>query len=146
MEAQIMPRGPVPASFHDLLESTAFAFVSTLGKDGEPQVNPVWFLWDGERLQLGMVEGRQKYVNVKRDPRIAIAIANPANPYRYLEIRGRVDTLEPDVDDEIMSAISRKYSGQPYNPEAEDGARFVATVTVERYTAQDLLAPPAAGS
>lgn len=139
-----MPRGPIPNSFHDLLESQAFAFVSTLGRNGEPQVNPIWFLWDGDRLRLGLVAGRQKYVNLVRDHRIAIAIANPANPYRYLEVRGRVDQIEPDRGDEIMSAISRKYTGQPYAPEPGDGARFVATVTVERYTSQEL--PDAPGS
>ena len=91
-----MPKGPIPASFHDLLNSTAFAFVSTLGKSGEPQVNPIWFLWDGERILLSLIDGKQKYVNLQRDGRIAVAIAHPSDPYRYLEVRGRVDRIEPD--------------------------------------------------
>jgi PPOX class probable F420-dependent enzyme len=140
-----MPRGPVPAEFHDLLESNAFAFVSTLGKDGEPQITPIWFLWDGENLKISLLEGRQKLRNLRRDNRIAVAIAHPSNPYRYLEIRGRVERIEPDVDDTVISAISTKYSGRPYEPEAGDGERYVATITVERHTYQEpfTLPPPA---
>ena len=132
-----MPKGPIPESFHDLLESKAFAFVSTLGKTGEPQVNPVWFIWDGRNIRLSLMDGRQKYVNLKRDGRIAIAIANPRDPYRYLEVRGRVEAIEPDENDEVFSAISTKYTGRPFSLEEEGIARYVATITVERYTFQE---------
>jgi PPOX class probable F420-dependent enzyme len=132
-----MPRGAIPGSFHDLLESRAFAFVSTLGKDGEPQVTPIWFLWDGYRLRFGVLEGRQKYRNLVRDNRIAIAIAHPANPYRYLEVRGRVTELVEDVNDAVFNAVSLKYTGQPFDASRETSARYVATVEVERHTFQD---------
>ena len=132
-----MPRGAIPESFHDLLESRAFAFVSTLGKGGEPQVTPIWFLWDGDRLRFGVLEGRQKYRNLERDNRIAIAIAHPANPYRYLEVRGRVTELVEDVNDTVFNAVSLKYTGQPFDASKESLARFVATVEVERHTFQD---------
>ena len=131
-----MPKGPIPTEFHDLLESRAFAFVSTLGKSGEPQVNPIWFLWDGSQIRFGVLEGRQKYRNLVRDNRIAIAIANPDNPYRYLEVRGRVVNIAPDEDDAVFNAISLKYTGVPFNPDQEPFARFVATVEVERHTFQ----------
>ncbi len=132
-----MPRGPIPATFHGLLASTAFAFVSTLGKTGEPQVNPVWFLWTGTHIQIGLMAGAQKYVNLVRDRRIAIAIAHPDNPYRYLEVRGHIGPIKPDIDDAVFTAISTKYTGGPFSLEEEGIARFVATVEVERYTFQD---------
>lgn len=132
-----MPKGPIPDVFHDLLESTAFAFVSTLGKTGEPQVTPVWFLWTGSRIQIGLTPATQKYVNLVRDQRIAIAIAHPDNPYRYLEVRGHIGPLEPDVDDAVFNAISTKYTGGPFSLEDEGTARFVAAVIVDRYTFQD---------
>ncbi len=131
-----MPKGPIPDEFHDLLDSRAFAFVSTLGKGGEPQVNPIWFLWDGSHIRFGVLEGRQKYRNLVRDNRIAIAIAHPSDPYRYLEVRGRVVDLVPDDGDAVINAISMKYTGQPADPERESHARLVATVEVERYTFQ----------
>ena len=138
-----MPRGPIPESFHDLLESRAFAFVSTLGKGGEPQVTPIWFLWDGQQLKFGLLEGRQKYRNLVRDSRIAIAIAHPENPYRYLEVRGRVTGLVEDVKDAVFNAISLKYTGKPFDAACESSARYVATVEVERHTFQDPSEAPA---
>lgn len=132
-----MPKGPIPESFHDLLESTAFAFVATLGKGGEPQVSPVWFLWNGAQIQIVLLAGSQRHVNLERDQRIAIAIAHPHHPYRYLEVRGRVDAIEPDADDAVFTAISTKYTGGPFSLEPEGTTRFVATVMVERHTFQD---------
>lgn len=132
-----MPRGPIPETFHDLLESKAFAFVSTLGKSGEPQVIPVWFLWTGTEIQIGLMSGTQKYVNLIRCRRIAIAIVHPDNPYRYLEVRGHIKPIEPDTDDAIFNAISTKYTGGPFSLEEEGTARFIATVEVERYTFQE---------
>ena len=61
----------IPAEFHGLLASRAVAFVGTIGKHGEPQMTPIWFLWDGERVRLSLVEGRQKLRNLQRDPRIS---------------------------------------------------------------------------
>jgi PPOX class probable F420-dependent enzyme len=72
----------IPEAFHELLASRAVAFVSTIGKRGEPQVNPIWFLWDGERVRISLVEGRQKLRNLRRDPRIALAVVDPARPGR----------------------------------------------------------------
>jgi PPOX class probable F420-dependent enzyme len=133
----IMPKGDVPVAFHDLLESRAFAFVSTLGKRGEPQVNPVWYLWDGAHIKISLMDGKQKYLNLQRDGRIAIAFAHPSNPYRYLEVRGRVTSIDPDVDDAVFGAISTKYTGSPFSLEGEGIRRYVATVTVERHTFQE---------
>lgn len=137
LEGDTMPRGSIPDAFHDLLESTAFASVSTLGRTGEPQVNPVWFLWTGTQIQIGLMPGTQKCVNLVRDQRIEIAIAHPDNPYSYLEVRGHTGPLEPDVDDAVFNAVSTKYTGAPFSLEDEGTARFVATVIVARYTFQD---------
>jgi Pyridoxamine 5'-phosphate oxidase len=36
------------------------------------------------------VPGFQKVRNVERDPRVAVCVADPADPGRYVAIRGRV--------------------------------------------------------
>ena len=130
-----MPRGPIPAEFHNLLESQAFAFVASLGKSGAPNVTPVWFIWDDGHVKLSLIDGSQRHLNLSRDDRIAVAIAHPADPYRYLEIRGRA-TLEPDADDVIFKAISRKYTGSDFSLEPPDTVRHIATIHVERHTFQ----------
>jgi len=130
-----MPRGPIPPEFLGLLDSQAFAFVATLGKTGEPQVSPVWFLWDGEQVNISLAEGQQRFLTLTRDSRIAVAIAHPADPYRYLDIRGTV-TLEPDVDGAVFNAVSRKYTGGEFSLEPPETVRYVARVSVERHTFQ----------
>lgn len=141
-----MPRGPIPTEFTGLLESQAFAFVATLGRTGEPQVTPVWFLWDGANVNLSLIEGQQRHLNLARDNRIAVTIAHPADPYRYLEIRGTV-TLTPDADDVLFKAIARKYTGTDFSLEPPDTVRWAARISVERHTFQEPvdLPPPTDG-
>ena len=80
----------IPASHVDLLTTTALAHIATIGPKGEPQSTPVWFGWDGTHIQFSLTKGRQKYHNLQHEPRIALSLVDPANPYRYLEIRGKV--------------------------------------------------------
>jgi PPOX class probable F420-dependent enzyme len=126
----------IPAVFHDLLRSRAVAFVSTLGKDGAPQVTPLWFLWDGERVRISLVDGRQKLRNLRRDPRIAVAIADPARPTCYLELRGTVSALVPDPALELERAIAEKYTGSWVDVEPPGTVRYATSVIVERTTSQ----------
>ena len=126
----------VPEVFHDLLRSRAVAFVSTLAKSGAPQVTPLWFLWDGERVRISLVEGRQKLRNLRRDPRIAVAIADPARPTFYLELRGTVSELVPDPGLELERAIAEKYTGGWEDVEPPGTMRYATSVIVERTTSQ----------
>src|SRR4051794_24449657 len=87
----------VPESHLDILEKRSFAHVATVGSDGAPQVSVVWFDWDGTRLSFSTIRGRQKFRNLERDPRIAMTITDPDDPYRYVELRGRV-SIEDDPD------------------------------------------------
>ena len=101
----------IPARFNDLLASTALAHIATVGPKGEPQTSPVWFDWDGTHLRFSQTTTRQKYRNLEREPRIAISIVDPTNPYRYIEIRGTVERLEPDPDLSFINQMSKKYLG-----------------------------------
>src|SRR5579883_2409391 len=77
----------IPEQFADILESSALASMATVGPKGEPQVSTVLFAWNGTQLIFSMHRSRQKHRNLSRDPRIAVNISDPANPYRSLEIR-----------------------------------------------------------
>jgi PPOX class probable F420-dependent enzyme len=126
----------IPEVFHDLLRSRAVAFVSTIGSGGAPQITPLWFLWDGDRVRISLVEGRQKLRNLRRDPRIAVAIADPARPTFYLELRGGVSELVPDPGLELERAIAEKYTGSWVDVEPPGTARYATSVVVERTTSQ----------
>jgi PPOX class probable F420-dependent enzyme len=126
----------IPVAFHDLLASTAVAFVSTIGKHGEPQVTPLWFLWDGESVRISLVEGRQKLRNLRRDSRIALAVVEPTRPTHYIELRGRVSELVPDPDFELERAIATKYVGEWTDVEPPGTLRYATSIVVEKTTMQ----------
>ena len=100
---------------HDLLAKAAIAHLATLRPDGMLQSNPVWFEWDGEFMKFSTTKDRQKFRNLEEDPRMAISITDPEDPYRYLEVRGVVDTVKDDPDNAFIDRLSERYMGQrPY--------------------------------
>jgi PPOX class probable F420-dependent enzyme len=124
----------IPKTHADLLESTALAHVATIGPQGEPQNNPVWFDWDGEHLLFSQTKGRQKYRNVQRNPQIAVSIVDPANPYRYLEIRGVVTEIRDDVGNAFINSMAKKYAGQDVYTGHRPGDERVVVVVVPEHT------------
>lgn len=118
----------IPASHADLLDSTALAHVATIGPNGEPQVTPVWFAWDGSHLRFSQTKIRQKYRNILRDPNIALSIVDPANPYRYLEVRGRVVTIDDDSDKAFIDSMAKKYLGVDKYPWSQPDEERVVIV------------------
>jgi PPOX class probable F420-dependent enzyme len=106
-------RGIVPSDYEDLLESTALAHAATIGPDGEPQTQPVWFRWNGTHLLISHTKSRQKYRNLRREPRIALVIVDPNDPYRYIEVRGTVE-IEDDHTGELIDRLSRRYKDKPW--------------------------------
>jgi PPOX class probable F420-dependent enzyme len=107
--------------YSDLFKKKAFANLSTLMQDGSPQVTPVWCVFDGKHVRVNSALGRVKDKNIRRDPRVALAIVDPENPYRYMEIRGKVvEVTEKGADDHINS-LSEKYLGNPVYPFRQPG-------------------------
>jgi PPOX class probable F420-dependent enzyme len=95
----------------DLFEKKSFAHIATLMKNGSPQVSPVWVDYDGSYLLVNTARGRQKMINIQRDPRVALSIQDPDNPYRKLLVRGRVvEETEKDADADI-DRLAKKYTG-----------------------------------
>jgi len=126
----------IPADKMDLLESKALADIATIGPHGEPQLNPVWFGWDGAHLLFSQTTTRQKYKNLQRDPRIALSIVDPENPFRYLEIRGQVVRFDPDPDKAFIDQMAQKYLGVEKYPWSQPGEdRVVIVVEPQRVTA-----------
>jgi PPOX class probable F420-dependent enzyme len=103
--------GVIPERFLDLFEKKAFANLVTLMADGSPQVTPVWVDFDGARVIINSARGRQKDRNIKRNPSVALAISDPGNPYRYLEVRGRVVEITEEGASEHIDRMAKKYLG-----------------------------------
>jgi len=126
----------VPESHADLLDAVTLAHVATIGPKGEPQVNPVWFEWDGTHVMFSQTTGRQKYRNVGREPRVALSIVDPANPYRYLEIRGRVEAVDADPDNAFIDRQAQRYINEPAYPWHQPGDERVVVKVVPEHTSQ----------
>lgn len=126
----------VPEEYQDLLEGTTFAHVATIGPNGEPQNNPVWFGWDGRHIKFSQTKTRQKYRNVGREPRVAMSIVDPENPYRYLEVRGIVDHIEEDPQNDFINSMAKKYMGVDEYPYHQPGDERVVVYVEPRHTTQ----------
>ncbi len=126
----------IPSGYEDLLKSTALAHIATVVPDGEPQNNPVWFGTQGDHIVFSQTTTRQKYKNLKRDDRIALSIVDPANDYRYLEIRGRVVRIDPDPDFAFIDSMAQKYLGQEKYPWTQPGDERVVMVVAVEHTTQ----------
>ena len=111
----------IPEKYLDLFEKQAFRNLGTLMKDGSPQVTPVWVDYDGKLVRFNSAKGRVKDKNVRRDPRVSVSLQDPANPYRYLEIRGRVVEITEKGADDHINKLSQKYLGKPVYPYRQPG-------------------------
>ena len=103
-----------PETHIDLLERPLFGHLATVRADGSPQVNPMWFLWDGEQgvLKLTHTRERHNYRYVQREPRVALSIADPDDPYRYLQVRGVVENIEDDPTGAFYQVLQQRYRGK----------------------------------
>lgn len=113
----------IPEDFQDLLqdETRAFLFLATIMKDGHPQVTPVWFNAMNDLILINSAKGRVKDLNIRRFPLVAMCIQDPSNPYRYLQIQGRViEISEQDTVDHI-DKLTQKYTGKDKYPYGTPG-------------------------
>jgi PPOX class probable F420-dependent enzyme len=106
----------IPEKYRDLFDKKAFANLATLMPDGTPQVTPVWVDYDGEHILVNSARGRQKDKNMERNSSVALSIMDPENPYRYLEVRGRVAEITEEGADEHIDKMAKKYMGKDKYP------------------------------
>ena len=123
----------IPDKYRDLFTKRAFASLATLMPDDSPQVTPGWVDLEGDLVLVNTAKGRQKDKNMRRDPRVALAIIDPDNPYRYLEIRGRIAEITEDGADAHIDRMAKKYLGvdkYPYRQPTE--TRVIFKIRAER--------------
>jgi PPOX class probable F420-dependent enzyme len=122
----------IPQEYIDLFQKKAFAHLATLMPDGSPQVTPIWIDYDGEFILFNSALGRQKDRNIRRDNRVAISIQDPDNPYRYLQIRGKVIEITEKGADAHIDKLAFKYLGvEKYPHRNPDEVRLIYKVKIE---------------
>jgi PPOX class probable F420-dependent enzyme len=123
----------VPASHADLLDKPLFAHLATVRPDGGPQSSVMWFGWDGVHLRFTHTRTRQKFRNLEHEGRVALSIRDEDNPYRFLEIRGQVESIEPDPGGAFYVELQNRY-GLVF-PVLDADVRVIITVRPTKYIA-----------
>jgi PPOX class probable F420-dependent enzyme len=104
----------------ELFEKKSFAFLATTGRDGSPQVTPVWVDLEDGRIAVNTAEGRVKHRNIQRDPRVAISAVDPDDPYRMVTVKGAA-TMTTDGADDHIDRLAKKYTGNDTYPWRQPG-------------------------
>jgi PPOX class probable F420-dependent enzyme len=126
----------IPPQYLDLFQKKAFGHLATMMRDGRPQVTPVWCDFDGTHVRINSAKGRVKDRNMRRDPRVTLEIQDPDNPYRYLEVHGRVIEITEDGADAHIDSLAKKYLGVDKYPYRQSGeTRVIYKIQAEHTSA-----------
>jgi PPOX class probable F420-dependent enzyme len=122
----------VPAEYHDLFEKPTIAHLSTLLPDGSPHSAPVWIDYDADadRVLVNTERERRKEKNVRQDPRVALSMTDPDDPYRMLALRGEVAETTTEGAREHIDDLARRYTGDEYQVPIQT-ERVVLEIAVE---------------
>lgn len=127
----------VPTAYRDLFERESYASFATVMPDGTPQVTPVWIDYDGDHLVVNTARGRQKERNVAANPKVGVLVMDPEDPYRYLSVRGEVETVTEEGAVEHIDSLARRYMGVDEYPNhgQEQGPRVRILIRPDRVIA-----------
>jgi PPOX class probable F420-dependent enzyme len=124
---------PFPDSHRDLLGKKAFANLATVGAGGAPQVTPVWFDTEGDLIRINTAKGRVKDRNLRQNPAVALSVMDPDNPYRYVQVRGRVTEVTESGADAHIDGLAKKYTGADRYQHRQPGeVRVIFKIKPER--------------
>ncbi len=112
----------IPEQYRDLLEEPVTASLATVLPNGQPQVTPVWCDLEDGLIRVNTAKGRQKHKDMVERPQVTLMAIDPQNPYRYLEVRGRVARIEEEGADAHIDLLAKQYMGvdrYPYHDPAQ---------------------------
>jgi PPOX class probable F420-dependent enzyme len=120
----------IPASHHDLADCPPVAALTTVTSLGYPQTSVVWCDLEGECIRVNTMRGFAKERNMRANPRVTLLCYDPAQPLRYLEVRGTVVEMTEDGAAEHLDALASRYAGRPIRYFGDAiGAEFASTET-----------------
>lgn len=121
----------VPDDLRDLLDKPNYGALGTVRPDGTVQVNPMWFEYDGERLLFTHTTTRQKFRNLEVNPSMSLMVIDLVNPYRYIEVRGRLTSVTPDSAGEFYVRLGRRYGNPAQQPPPDRVDRVVLGMSID---------------
>ena len=125
----------IPPHLSPLLEESHYGFLGTIRPDDTVQVNPMWFDREGDTVRFTHTTTRAKYRNLMHNPSMSLAVVDPANPFVYLEVRGKLIEVIPDPSGAYYVHLGRRY-GNPDQVAPKDSAdRVILVMSMESSTA-----------
>ncbi|MCH6552627.1 MAG: PPOX class F420-dependent oxidoreductase [Candidatus Acidiferrales bacterium] len=126
----------IPARFLELFQKKSFGHLATLLPNGTPQTSPVWVDFDDTYVLVNSARGRLKDKNMRQRPQVALSIQDPDDPYRYLEVRGRVVEITEQGAEEHIDRLAKRYLGLDRYPYRQPGeVRVIYKIKPERTSA-----------
>ncbi|MCG7417571.1 MULTISPECIES: PPOX class F420-dependent oxidoreductase [Microbacterium] len=126
----------IPDALRDLLENPNYGALGTVRPDATVQVNPMWFEFDGEHVLFTHTTTRQKYRNLRANPSMSLMVFDPAQPYRYIEVRGRLVDEVPDPEGAFYVRLGKRYGNAAQEAPADRADRVILKMSVEKVGGQ----------
>jgi PPOX class probable F420-dependent enzyme len=126
----------IPADYAELLENPNYGHLGTVRPDDTVQVNPMWFLRDGDTLKFTHTTKRAKFRNLQHNPSMSLSVIDPDNPFTYLEVRGRLIAVEPDPTGEFYVVLGKRYGNADQAPPPDSADRVILVMSIEKTTKQ----------
>lgn len=126
----------IPSDYASLLDDPNYGHLGTIRPDDTVQVNPMWFLRDGDTIRFTHTTKRAKFRNLQQNPSMSLSVIDPTNPFRYLEVRGRLSAIEPDPEGAFYVVLGRRYGNAAQTPPPDSADRVVLVMTIEHSTKQ----------
>jgi PPOX class probable F420-dependent enzyme len=111
----------IPEKFRDLFQKKAFAHLATVRPDGSPHVTPMWVDYDGTHVLFNTAKGRAKTRYMGRNAPVGLSVQDPDNPYRYVEVRGRIVESTEQGADAHIDKLAKRYLDQDRYPFRQPG-------------------------
>ncbi|NDD30335.1 MAG: PPOX class F420-dependent oxidoreductase [Proteobacteria bacterium] len=123
----------IPETHVPILQTKAVAALALVKADGSPQVTPMWFKHEGDFIIFNTARGRVKDKILARMPKVAVAVVDPENSYRYVQIQGEVVEGTEEGANDVIDSLALKYLGQPKYPFGQPGeVRVTYKVRIDR--------------
>ena len=107
------------------------AYLATTNADGSPHLAPLWADAGGGMIRLNTADGRVKVENIRRDPRVSVAIHRKDEPWPPLCVTGTVIDITTEGADAQMDELSMSYSGERWTP-VEGAVRVILVIRPDR--------------
>jgi len=121
----------IPDDYERLLIEPFYGSLGTIRPDNTVQVSPMWFLYDGDTIRFTHTTKRAKYRNLQSNPSMSLAVFDPKNEYKYVEVRGRLQEVIPDPTGAFYVVLGKRYGNADQQAPDDAADRVILVMSIE---------------